>query len=301
MATFSQMVEQVRGQLSQYTTNRPVLATFTGWQGTAPDYTGINLAGLPAQQKIVNAVVELGHELVYVSNFDPVTSVTQCPPWFRNQNGSPSNDSYPVNSVAVINPQWPYHNVAQHVANGIANLYPTLFVPKVTTVVTDTLTEKYVVPDDVDEILKIMYEDDVNPARPQREVGRWTLDTMATDGHRYVHIEQVYRSGLNIFITYRSKPVIPDVTSDVDWATTGLPATAVDLPVLWASVQLLPSADASKTQLSSVEQSERNRFVQPGAANSASKRMQDVYDRRLHEEMRKLQDRFPPRLHRTMN
>lgn len=300
MTTFSQMVEQVRGQLSQYTTNRPVLATFTGWQGTAP-YTGINLAGLPAQQKIVNAVVELGHELVYVSNFDPVAGTTQCPPWFRNQAGSPSNDAYPVNSVAVINPQWPYHIIAQHVCNGIANLYPTLFVPKTTTLITDTLKEKYLLPNDVDEIVAVKYEDDVNPARPQREVGRWTLDTLAADGNRYLHMEQVYRSGLNVFVTYRAKPTIPVTTSDVDFSTTGLPATAVDLPVMWATIQMLPSADAAKSQISSVEQSERNRFVQPGAANSASKRMQDIYALRLNEEKRKLQDRFPPRLHRTLN
>lgn len=300
MTTFSQMVEQVRGQLSQYTTNRPVLATFTGWQGVAP-YTGINLAGLPAQQKIVNAVVELGHELVYVSNFDPVAGTTQCPPWFRQQNGSPANPDYPVNSVAVINPQWPYHIIAQHVCNGIANLYPTLFVPKTITLTSDTLKEKYLLPNDVDEVVTVKFEDDVNPARPQREVGRWTLDTLAADGNRYLHIEQVYRSGLNVFVTYRAKPTIPATTSDVDFSTTGLPATAVDLPVMWATVQMLPSADAAKSQISSVEQSERNRFVQPGAANSASKRMQDIYALRLNEEKRKLQDRFPPRLHRTLN
>lgn len=301
MATFRQLVEQARGTLHQYSTHRPVLATFTGWQGTAPDYTGINLAGLGGNQKLVNAVVELGHELVYVSSHDPVGGVTQCPPWFRQQNGSPANDSVPSNSMAVVNPQWPYHIVAQHVANGIGNMYPSLFVPKVTTIVTTTLTEQYQLPADVDEIIAVLYEDDINPAHPQREVSRWTLVTLAADGHRYLHMEQVYRSGINVYVTYRAKPTVPDITSDVDWSTTGLPSTAMDLPVLWAAVQLLPAADAAKTQITSVEQSERNRFVQPGAANAASKRLQDIYGLRLNEEKRKLLDRFPPRLHRTLN
>lgn len=301
MTTYKQLVEQTRGMLNQYSTHRPVLATFTGWQTTDGVKTGINLAGLSSQAKLVNAQVELGHELVYVSTHDPVGVTTQCPPWFRRQGGSPANDSYPVNSVAVVNPQWPFHIVAQHVTNGVGNLYPSLFVPKITTLSTDTLAEKYVLPDDVDEIISVLYEDDVNPARPQREVSRWTLVTLAADGHRYLHIEQVYRSGLNVFVTYRAKPTVPAITSDVEWSTTGLPDTAQDLPVLWAAVQLLPSADAAKTQISSVEQSERNRFVQPGAANAASKRLQDIYVSRLQEEKRKLLDRFPPRLHRTLN
>jgi hypothetical protein len=295
------MVEQVRGTLSQYTTNRPILGTFTGWQTTDGVKTGINLAGLSGQQKIVNAVVELGYELVYVQAHDPVGGTTTCPPWFRQQNGSPANDNYPVNSMAAINPQWPYHNVAQHVLNGVAQLYPSLFVPKTHTIISDTLTEHYEVPSDVEEIITVRYEDDVNPARPQREVSRWTLQPLNADGKKYLHIEQVYRSGLNIYVSYRAAPTIPALTSDVDWSTTGLPATAQDLPVLWATVQLLPSADAAKTQITSVEQSERNRFVQPGAANAASKRLQDIYDRRLMEEKRKLLDRFPPRMHRTLN
>jgi hypothetical protein len=301
VSTFRQLVEQVRGTLNQYTTHRPVLATFTGWQTTDDVKTGIELAGLSNQQKIVTALVELGHELVYVANHDPVAGTTSCPPWFRQQLGSPANDDYPVNSVAVVNPQWPYHVVAQHVINGVAQLYPSLFVPKTFTIVTDTLTEHYELPDDVEEIITIRYEDDVNPAKPQREVSRWSLQPLNADGKKYLHMEQVYRSGLNVYLTYRAAPSIPAITSDSDWSDTGLPATAQDLPVLWASVQLLPSADAAKSQITSVEQSERNRFVQPGAANAASKRLQDIYDRRLAEEKRKLLDRFPPRVHRTMN
>lgn len=300
MTTFRAQVEQARGLLTQYTNNRPVLATFTGWEETDGERTGINLAGLPTQQRIANAVVELGHEMVYVSTFDPVTNTTQCPPWFRQQQGSPANDDYPVNSVAVINPQWPYHVVAQHVASGIANLYPSLFVPKTTTITTLTLTERYLLPNDVDEIISISYEDDVHPARPQRSVSRWSLDTLAHDGNRYLHIEQVYRSGINLYVQYRAKPVVPAITSDADWSTTGLPDTASDLPGLWAAVQMLPAADASKAQIATVEQSERNRFVQPGAANAASRRLHELYLTRLNEERRKLTDRFPPRIHRMM-
>lgn len=301
MTTFRQIVEQTRGLLNQYSTHRPILATFTGWQVTDGNFTGINLAGLSNQAKVSNAMVELGHELVYVTAHDPVALTTQCPPWFRQQQGSPANPDYPVNSVAVINPQWPYHITAQHVLNGISNLYPSLFVPKIHTITTTTLTEKYEVPSDVEEVISLRYEDDVNPARPEREVSRFTLQPLNADGKKYLHMEQVYRSGLNVFLTYRSKPTVPAITSDVEWSTTGLPITAQDLPSLWAAVQMLPTADAAKSQITSVEQSERNRFVQPGAANSASKRLQDIYDRRLMEEKRKILDQFPPRLHRTLN
>lgn len=294
------MVEQARGILHQYTTARPILATFTGWQGDAP-YTGIDLAGLSGQQRVVNAVVELGHELVYVSSHDPATSVTQCPPWFRNQQGSPSNDAYPSNSVAVINPQWPYHAVAQHLVSGIGNLYPSLFQIKQVTLTTLTLTERYQLPSDVDEIVKVRIEDDTYPSRPEREVWRWSLDTKGPAGNRYLYMSEVYRAGMNVYITYRAAPTVPAITSVAEWSTTGLPETAQDIPVLWAATQLLPSADAAKTQISSVEQSERNRFVQGGTANAASRRYHELYQARLTEERRKLLDLYPPRVHRNFN
>lgn len=299
MSTLPELVEQARGILNQHTTHRPIVATFTGWVGTAP-YTGIGLAGLSGQQRISSALVELGHELVYVSSHDPAANTTTCPPWFRQQNGSPANDSYPANSKAIVNPQWPYHVVANNIRAGIAQCYPSLFNAKTITIESETLTERYVLPSDVDEIHTVRIQDDVYPTRPEREVQRWSLDTKAADGLRYLHMEQVYRSGMPIFVTYRAAPVIPTITSVADWSATGLPATAEDVPVLWAVAQMLPSADASKTQLSTVEQSERNRFVQPGAANAASRRYNELYMMRLAEERKKLFDRFPPRIHRSM-
>lgn len=300
MVTLRQQVEQARGILGQYVTNRPILATFTGWQGTAP-YTGINLAGLPGNTKLVNAVVELGHELVHVSSHDPQTNTTLCPPWFRQQQGSPANDAYAPNSVAVVNPQWPYWHIAQSVVNGVENLYPSLFAVKTIQVASKVLTERYLLPDDVDEIVSIKLEDNIGPVRPQRTIARWSLDTLAADSKRYLHIEQVDRAGYPIYVTYRAKPVVPDPTGNADWSTTGLPASAADLPVLWAVTLMLPSADAAKVQTMSVEQSERNRFVQPNSANSTSKRFENLYQMRLNEEKKKLVDRFPPRVHRTMN
>lgn len=296
--TFKQQVEEVRGILSQHTTNRPILATFGGWVGSPP-YTAINLSGLPGPAKLSNAIVELGHELVHVSQHDPETNITQCPPWFRQQQGSPANDTYPVNSVAVINPQFPYWAIAQNVVNGIQNLYPDLFVVKTTVLTTVLIYEKYLLPNDVDEIISIKYED-LAPVRRQRQISRWSVDHNQ-DGNRYLFIEQVPLAGRPIYITYRAKPVVPSPTGNADWTTTGLPASAADLPVLWAVAQMLPSAEAAKTQTMSVEQSERNRFVQPGTATAASRRFQELYQTRLEQERKKLFDIYPPRLHWKLN
>lgn len=298
MVTFRGQVEEARSILSQYTTNRPILGTFTGWVGDSPNFTGITLSAVP--NKLSNAVVELGHELVHVSTYDPSTGATACPPWFRQQQGSPANSGYAANSVAVINPQWPYHAVAKNVINGIANLYPTLFQVKTVQVTTALVREKYLLPADVDEIVMIKYQD-VGPVQREREVSRWSIDHLAIDGNRYLHINEVALAGRPVYVTYRCKPVLPTVTADSDWSATGLPDTAADLPPLWAAVQMLPSADAAKTQTMSVEQSDRNKYVQPGAANAASRRLQDIYQARLMEEKRKLQDRFPPKLHRNVN
>lgn len=296
--TFGQMVEQARATLQQYTTVRPVVCTFRDWRFSDGVRVGVELSGLPAEQFIQDALVELGHELVYVSSHNPVTGETVCPPWFRQQDGTPPNDAMAPNSKATVNPNWPYWTVAQHVAAGVHQLYPSLFAAKSTTLTSQTNSERYVLPDDVEEIISIRYEG-YGPTRPQRTIGTWTLDNQNPDGKKYLHIERI-QSGRKIYIAYRAEPLYPHPASNVLWSDIGLPETASDLPVLWACAQLIPSTDAARTQMHSVEQQNRGRFVPPSSGRAASAAFRELFASRLEQERRKLLDRYPARVHKGL-
>lgn len=299
--TLAQMVDRVRGHLDQFTTNRPIKGTFGGWIGAAP-FTGITLSGLSGQ-KLSEAVVELGHELVHVNSHDPATGTTVCPPWFRQQQGSPKNDAYAADSVAVINPRWPFWHVALSINDAIAALYPSLFVVKTTTLTSRVYDERYELPTDCERPLQIKVEW-FSPIRPQRELGQWSFDTKASDGKRYLHIQPIGLAGRPIYVTYAARPTQFDIATQSASAyetITGLNASTADLPVLHAVAQLLPTAEAAKTQVMSVEQSDRSRFVQAGSATAASRRFLEMYDQRLNEEKRWLLAQHPPRWHRLLN
>lgn len=299
--TLGSLVAQVQGRLDQYSSNRSQLGTFKGWVTSGATKIGVKLADITAGNKLTNVDVELGTELVRVGTYDAASTVATCPPWFRQQQGTPANDAFAVDSRVVISPRWPAFHVAQAVCDGIATLYPDLFAVKEQQLSSTVTSGNYPVADDVDGVLKITIED-FGPGKTQFEITQWSLDTLNPDGFKYLRMMPAAVTARPMYLTYRAKPVVPDPANlDATWASTGLPDTAADLPVLFAVAVLIPSADAAKTQLNSVEQSDRSRFSQAGTANSMSRRYQELFDSRLAMEKRKLSDRFPVRIHKTLN
>ena len=299
--TLSNLVDQVVGRLDQFTTNRPRTATFNGWiTDESGVKSGIKLRDV-AETRIVNALGERETERVHGSRFDAGSGAAQCPPWFRQQLGTPPNDDYPAGSRAVINPRWPRFHVAQAVCDGINALHPDLFGVSTVELSTSVVNGNYELPSDVDGILHVTIEG-FGPSKMQYQVREWSLGTNTTDGSRVLRIRPVGVGGRPLRVTYRHRPAVPNPADMAfTWEQTGLPASAVDLPVLYATATLITSAETAKTQTASVEQSERNRLVQPGTATAASRRLMELFDGRLTQERRQLMALHPPRRHKTLN
>jgi len=299
--TLGTLVSQVQGRLDQYSTNRTKACTFKGWVTSGATKVGVKLADVSTGSKLTNVDVELGTELVRVTSYDSGSTIATCPPWFRQQQGTPLNDAFPVDSKAVVSPRWPAYHVAETLCDGITTLYPDIFAVKEQQLTSSVASGNYEVATDVDGVLKVTIED-FGPWKTQFEIKQWTLDTLNPDGKKYLRMMPAAVNGRPIYVTYRAKPVVPDpALLDTTWASTGLPDSSADLPVLYAVMTLIASADAAKTQTNSIEQSDRSRFVQAGAASSSSRRFQEMYTNRLAMEKRKLSDRFPPRVHKTLN
>ena len=278
--------------------NRENYGTFKGWVLSGATRVGVTLDDI--QPKLNRALVELDTELIYISSVDENSGVATCPAWFRQQNGTPANDAFAVDSRVVINPVWPTYQLAKKITQGIGALYPALYQVKETNLASSATNGNYLLPSDVDGILRVTLEG-TGPGQVQMPISRFSLDTISSDGFKYLRTAPGGAPG-TLRVTYRAKPVVPD-PSDLaaTWASTGLPDTAADLPVLYAVLASLPTADASKTQTNSVEQSDRNRLVQGGSANSTSRRLQEIYQARLLDERRKLTDRYPARLFKELN
>jgi hypothetical protein len=301
--TLADMVAQVRGHLDQYTTNRAATATFEGWTPDAPAApTGLKLADVSSGDKLLNTVVELASgELVHIGTYDPTSHRATCPPWFRGQLGTPQDDTVATGTRAVVEPLWPTFHIAQKICDGIQNLYPDLFQVKEVQLSSSAINGNYLMPDDAEDVLHLTIEN-VGPGVEQFKIWAWSMDVSNIDGLRYLRTRTSSLAGRPLYVTYRAKAIVPapgDLATT--WESTGLPDSAADLPVLYAVYTMLPAVESAKTQMHSMEQSDRNRFVQAGSANAASRRFQEMFERRLLAERRKLLDRFAPRTHKNWN
>lgn len=283
--TLADLVAQTQGHLSQFVVNRQAVGTFVGWEGSAP-YTGVDLADFSTS--LADQVVELSTgELLHVKAWDATSGGTTVLPWFRGFSGSPKVDVVPANSMVTVQPLWPKYFVAQKICAAIAGLWPRLFAIKETVLTANGVNGNYLVPSDVDQVVRVDLEW-FGPAKHQSPFQNWVLDKTNADGFRYLRMATAY-PGRPIYVTYKAKPVTPDPTNlTATWVSTGIQDSAADLPVLKAVSQLVASVDAAKLQMQSMEQSDQNRLIQGGSASAVSRRFEEMYQDRLHEEQRQL-------------
>lgn len=306
--TLRDLVYQAQGHLEQFLVNQSKTGTFVAWQTDgsgakiAPQLTDVHGGDL------TNALVELvTGELVYVRSHDTAAGTTTSPAWFRAQKGTPQLDTVAANSKVVVNPLWPTFHVARAVCNGIEAVYPKLFG-----VAEATLTSTFATPNyDIsafspaaEGILNLNIETP-GPELRQVPIRSYKLDTVNAASKRFLRLGGVVVSpDRPIYVTYKAKPVVPDIQVagglDATWASTLLPTSAADLPVLHAVATLVATVDAAKLQMSSLPQSDQNRLVQGGSASATSRRFREMFEERLSVERQKLMDRFPPRMHKEM-
>lgn len=298
MTTLGDLTEEVIGDLRQYSTEQT--GTFVDWsRDGAMAIVGVQLADIATDQ--YNVQVELASgEVVHVSRYSLDGSTTTCPPWFRAQSGTASNDTVAANSRAIINPTWPRYQVARKLVEGINAISEDLFAVAEVDLTTTPMQANYELPAGVEGVLNVTLED-LGPTEMHRPVGSWTLDTTNSDGFKYLRLMPLGVSGVTMRVTYRTAITVPDPSNlSATWASTGLPASAADLPGLFAKAQLILSPEAARTQQSSVEQGERSRSLQGWSATSSSRRFQEVFAQRLRDERRKLLDRWPVRPHKEL-
>lgn len=300
MTTLSDLVEGVVAELNQYTTNQERTGTFLSWQldGSLAKI-GVNLTDISSD--LSNARVELATgEIVHVSTFSAADETTACPSWFRAQMGTALNDTVSENSRVIVNPQWPRYQVARKIVEGINAINEDLFAVGETELALLPIPSNYELPADVETILAVEIVID-GPSGRHQPVRQWSLDVKNPDGLKYLRVEPLGLAGWPMRVTYRKTPVVLDPADlSADWAVTGLPASAADLPALYAKSQLILSPEAARSQQQTVEQGERQRTLQGWSPTASSRRWQEIFSARLADERRKLRDRYPVRPHKEL-
>lgn len=298
MATFGQMIDEVTRKLSGYTLRQDRQTYLTNDISTTDMIIAINNA-----QNISHGLVQIGDELVYVESFDRSAGTLIVPPYGRGYDGTTAT-SHLAGERVVISPTFPRIDVANAINETIMGVAPDLYATGSYTFPFSPAVSTYALPNEADSVLSISYQV-TGPTKEWLPVRGWRQDRMANtstfNSRNTVTIYSGVEPGRTVQVFYTTEPSVLDTYNDDFAITTGLPESCKDVIVLGAAARLASFIDPGRLTFGSAEADQQSQIAGRayGAGTNASKYLLALYQQRLNEETRKLQERNPIRVHWT--
>lgn len=292
--TMDDLIDRTIALLNQGISNQAKMGTVT-----EVDMTGTTINTLKVEPiDGVNshsgpALFDIAGRLVFAASYDSNTGIASVPAWGNGVDGSSpfSAGNLTVGMKVIIDPLWSRWNTGLVLIDSIASLYPRLFKVGKQVLTSTTVGERYDLDATAEELLKLQIEG-YGPSNPRRQIKRATIDT--AESPPQLSIRPIGLSGRPIHVWYKAKPVLP--VSPIDdvwvWGDSGLPESADGLPVFRAAMTMIMSPELAKQQTFSAPQTDNARFIQAGAGNAASRRLEELYEKRMNEEMQKLHSKY---------
>ena len=298
MATFGSMTDEVARKLAGFTLRQDRQTHLTvALNATATTIT------VASAQNISSGVIQIDDELIYVDSYDRVTGVLTIPPYGRGYNGT-SPSSHAVGARVIVSPTFPSVDIKDAINETLLATFPDLYTTGTHTFSFSPAQSTYALPDEVETVLGLSYET-TGPSKEWLPVRGWRVDPMAnTDAFNSRNSISLYsgvESGRTVQVSYSAAPTVMDNNDDDFEIVTGLPASCKDVIVLGASARLASFIDPGRLTFGSAESDQQSQIAgrSYGAGTNASKYLLALYDKRLSEEARKLNDRNPIRIHFT--
>jgi hypothetical protein len=299
MATFAQLVDEVRSNLSGYTLRQDRITNLTNPNGITATDLAITIGN---SENLAKGVVEIDDELIWVNTFDKQNLTLNAIQGFGRGWGGTTPSPHALNSQVTLTPTFPRVNVKKALNDTINSLYPKLFAINSVTFSFNAAQVAYALPDDARDVLYVSWQT-VGPSKEWLPVNRWRIDRMANvaafNTTKTVNIYDKIQPGRTVQVYYSVIPNTLTNNNDNFAAVTGLPESSRDVVTLGAAYRLLSYLDTGRINLSSAEADINDSKLPSTAGASASKYVFALYQQRLGEESVKLQDRFPIRVHYT--
>lgn len=296
MATFNSIADEVERKLAGFTLRNDRQTYLTSALSSSD--TTISVA---SASNASNGIIEIGDELIYIDSFDRVGNTFSVPPYGRGYGGTDQR-SHAVGSRVSISPTFPRADIKQAINDTIQSVFPSLYGTATHTFSYVASKSTYALPDDCEMVLSVSFQS-IGPSKEWIPVRGWRIDTMANvdafNSSSTISLYSAITPGRTVQIYYMSKPQELLTDSDDFSLTTGLPESCKDVIVLGASYRMTGFVDPGRLTFGSAESDQMSQIAGKsyGAGTNASKYLLALYEKRLQEEVRKLQYRNPIRLH----
>ena len=298
MATFGSITDEVTRKLAGFTLRQDRQTHLTA----ALTATAVSIT-VASANNISTGVIQIDDELIYVDSFDRNTGVLSIPPYGRGYNGT-STSSHAVGARVIISPTFPSVDVKDAINETLLSTFPDLYTTGTHTFSFSTAKSTYPLPEEVETVLGVSYET-TGPSKEWLPIRGYRVDPMAnTDAFNSRNSLSIYSGvepGRTVQVFYTAAPAVMDSNDDDFEIVTGLPASCKDVIVLGAAARLASFIDPGRLTFGSAESDQQSQIAgrSYGAGTNASKYLLALYDKRLSEEARKLNDRNPIRIHFT--
>ncbi len=298
MATFGSMTDEVVRKLAGFTLRQDRQTHLIAAVNTTA--TTITVA---SANNISTGIIQIDDELIYVDSYDRTSGVLSIPPYGRGYNGT-SPASHQNGARVIISPTFPSVDVKDAINETLLSTFPDLYTTGTHTFSFSTAKSTYPLPEEVETVLGVSYET-TGPSKEWLPVRGYRVDPMAnTDTFNSRNSLSLYSGiepGRTVQVFYTAAPAVMDSNDDDFEIVTGLPASCKDVMVLGAAARLASFIDPGRLTFGSAESDQQSQIAgrSYGAGTNASKYLLALYDKRLAEEARKLNDRNPIRIHFT--
>jgi len=298
MATFGSMTDEVVRKLAGFTLRQDRQTHLTAALNATATTISVNSA-----QNISTGIIQIDDELIYVDSYDRVSGTLSVPPYGRGYNGT-SAATHQNGARVIISPTFPSVDVKDAINETILSTFPDLYTTGVHTFAFSSAKSTYALPEEVETVLGVSYQT-TGPSKEWLPVRNYRVDPMAnTDAFNSRNSLSLYSGiepGRTVQVFYTSAPTVMDANDDDFEIVTGLPISCKDVIILGASARLASFIDPGRLTFGSAEADQQSQIAgrSYGAGTNASKYLLALYDKRLAEEARKLNDRNPIRVHFT--
>jgi hypothetical protein len=297
MATFAQMIDEVRANLAGYTLRQDRISNLANIGGISSTDTAITLG---SADNLAKGIIEIDNELIWIDSYDRATNTLNVIPGFGRGYQGTTPSPHAQNSQVTMTPTFPRSTIAQAINDTINSFYPKLFSTYSTTFTFNAAQVAYPLPSAARDALFISWQT-VGPSREWLPVNRWRIDRMANvqafNSTATVNLYEKIMPGRTVQVWYSAIPSNLTNATDDFAEVTGLPQSCQDVVLLGAAYRLLSYLDTGRINLTSAEADLADAKLPSTAGASSSKYVFALFQQRLQEESTKLQNRFPIRVH----
>lgn len=252
-------------------------------------------------QSISNGIIEIGSELMWVDSVNTATSTVTVAPYGRGFRSTVAT-AHSAGDRVVTSPLFPRVLIQRAVNETIRSVYPDLFGIAETTLTFSPAITTYQLPAGAQQVLQVSWQS-IGPSKEWVPVRRWRVDRHAAPAAFAsgvsLSLYDMIVPGRPVRVVYSKVPTELSSSSDVYTTVTGLPASSEDVVRLGAAYRLVPFFDAPHLSGYSAEADFSSNMRPVGGASQLGRYLLQMYQLRLQEEAKRLQDLYPIRSHYT--